>query len=112
VKEVRSLNLWLSLSRCGDQAPGLDIVPRRLDRVLETGTDGAMFDWSVSPAVVESVGTPVLRPELGPGDALLFDHLFLHRTAVDPSMTKERYAIESWFFAPSTYPEGQIPLVY
>ena len=29
--EVRSLNLWLSLSRCGDEAPGLDIVPRRLD---------------------------------------------------------------------------------
>ncbi len=27
---VRSLNLWLSLSRCGDVAPGLDIVPRRL----------------------------------------------------------------------------------
>ena len=24
---VRSLNLWLSLSRCGDEAPGLDIVP-------------------------------------------------------------------------------------
>jgi hypothetical protein len=28
---VRSLNLWLALSRCGDEAPGLDIVPRRLE---------------------------------------------------------------------------------
>ena len=27
--DVRALNLWLSLSRCGDEAPGLDIVPRR-----------------------------------------------------------------------------------
>jgi len=27
-------------------------------------------------------------------------------------MTSERHAIESWFFAPSTYPEGQIPLVF
>ena len=28
--DVRALNLWLSLSRCGDEAPGLDIVLRRL----------------------------------------------------------------------------------
>ena len=47
-----------------------------------------------------------------PGDALLFDHLFLHRTGVAPGMTRERYAIESWFFAPSSYPEGQIPIVF
>ena len=110
--DVRSLNVWVSLSHCGIDAPGLDIVPRRLDGVLETGTDGALFDWSVSPAVVEQVGTPVLRPELAPGDALLFDHLFLHRTGVSPGMTQERYAIESWFFAPSSYPEGQIPIVF
>ena len=30
--DVRALNLWLSLSRCGDEAPGLDIVPRRARR--------------------------------------------------------------------------------
>jgi hypothetical protein len=27
-------------------------------------------------------------------------------------MTRERYAIENWFFGPSSYPDGQIPLVY
>jgi hypothetical protein len=43
---------------------------------------------------------------------LLFDDLFLHRTAVDPAMTRDRYAIETWFFAPSAYPAGQIPLVF
>ena len=110
--DVDSVNLWLGLSRCGVDAPGLDIVPRRLDQILETGTKGAIFDWSVSAEVVERVGTPVLRPELGPGDALLFDHFFLHRTGVGPGMTRERHAIETWFFAPSTYPDGQIPLVY
>ena len=46
---VRSLNLWLALSPCGVDAPGLDIVPRRFDEILPTGTEGAMFDWSVSP---------------------------------------------------------------
>jgi hypothetical protein len=113
-RHVRTLNLWLALSPCGTDAPGLDIVPRRLDEVLPTGTEGALFDWSVSPALVDRVAGPgaILRPEFAPGDALLFDHLFLHRTGVDPGMTRERWAIETWFFAPSSYPEGQIPIAY
>ena len=32
--DVRALNVWLSLSHCGDVAPGLDIVPRRIDHVV------------------------------------------------------------------------------
>ena len=110
--EVCSANFWLCLSHCGVDAPGLDFVPRRLDELLETGTDGAIFDWSVSPAIVDRLDAPVIRPQLAPGDALLFDHMFLHRTGVSPGMTRERYAIETWFFAPSSYPEGQIPIVY
>jgi hypothetical protein len=114
-RHVRTLNLWLALSSCGTDAPGLDIVPWRFDEILPTGTDGALFDWSVSPALVEEVAggaDAILRPEFSPGDALLFDHLFLHRTGVSPGMTRQRWAIETWFFAPSTYPEGQIPLAY
>jgi Phytanoyl-CoA dioxygenase (PhyH) len=114
-RHIRSLNLWLALSPCGVDAPGLDIVPQRIDRILTTGTDGALFDWSVSHNVVlEAAGGPdaVLHPEFSPGDALLFDHLFVHRTGVTPGMTRERWAIETWFFAPSTYPDGQVPLAY
>jgi len=114
-RHVRTLNLWLALSPCGTDAPGLDIVPRRFDEILATGTDGALFDWSISPALVEdAAGGPsaILRPEFAPGDALLFDHLFLHRTGVTPGMTQQRWAMETWFFAPSAYPGGQIPLAY
>jgi Phytanoyl-CoA dioxygenase (PhyH) len=113
-RQARTLNLWLALSPCGTDAPGLDIVPRRFDHVLESGTDGAFFEWSVSPAVVERAadGIGVLRPEFAPGDALLFDHLFLHRTGVAAGMSRERWAIETWFFAPSNYPQGQIPIAY
>lgn len=111
-EDVRALNLWLALGHCGDDAPGLDLVPRRIDRVVPAGTDGAMFDWSVAPDVVtaEAGEAGVIRPRFGPGDALLFDHLFLHSTAVEPEMTNERHAMETWFFAPSAYPQGQIPL--
>ena len=112
-KGIRSVNLWLCLSPCGEDAPGLEIVPRRLDHIVETGTHGTFFDWSVGDAMVERVAgdTPVIGPLFGPGDALLFDELLLHRTSLPPKMTRDRYAIESWFFAPSSYPRQQEPLV-
>jgi hypothetical protein len=110
---VRSLNVWMALDHCGQDAPTMDVVPRRFDRVVPTGT-GTPFDWAVGPDEVTAAAgeAAILRPEFAPGDVLLFDHLFLHRTAAEPVMTAERHAIETWFFAPSTYPEGQIPLVF
>jgi hypothetical protein len=110
---IRTLNVWLALSPAGVDAPGLDILPRRLAGIVEPGTEGAIFPWAVAPEMVERAaeGTPVCRPVFAPGDALLFDELFLHRTACEPEMTRERYAIETWLFAPSVYPGKQIPLV-
>ena len=110
---IRSVDVWLSLSHCGKDAPGLDIVPRRLDHIVTTGTDGAHFDWSVGNAMAERVaeGT-ITRPVFEPGDALLFDHLLLHRTGLDRTMHRVRYAIEAWFAAPSSYPADQIPIAY
>jgi hypothetical protein len=111
---VRALNVWLSLSRCGDLAPGLDIVPRRLDHIVPTGTDDAIFDWSVAPKVATAAAgeTSIARPIFEPGDALLFDELFLHATAADPSMPNSRYAVESWFFGPSAFPADYVPVAF
>jgi hypothetical protein len=122
---IRSLNVWLTMSHCGDTAPGIDLVARRIDHVLETGTEGAYFQWSIGPPVAERAAAGhIVRPIFERGDALLFDHLLVHRTAVDPPMTNDRYAIEAWFLAPSTYGEmlsgagqtyasrDQIPLFY
>jgi len=110
--QVRSLNLWLSLSRCGDVAPGLDIVPRRLDHLVAAGTDDAMIEIQTATSkVMEAAGdTPILRPIFEPGDALFFDELFLHQTASDPSMPNPRYAIENWFFGASSFPEDYAPV--
>lgn len=111
--DIRAVNVWMALTDCGRDAPGLDLVGRRLDGVVETGTEGAAFDWAVGPGVVDRVadGT-VVRPLFNAGDVLLFDDLTLHRTALTPSMTRERHAIEMWFFAPSRYPDDQVPLAY
>jgi hypothetical protein len=109
--EVRSINLWLSLSRCGDLAPGLDIVPRRLDLVA-TQTDEAMLDYQVSQRTAETAAgdRPILRPIFEPGDALLFDDVFLHKTGSDPSMPNPRYAVECWFFAASGFNRLYAPI--
>ncbi len=112
-KGIRTCNVWIALSRCGDVAPGLDIVARRYDEIVETGTEGAVFPWAVSPQMVDATrgGAEIARPVFEPGDALLFDHYCLHRTAVDPAMTEDRYATETWCFAPSVYPDKTVPLV-
>ena len=90
----------------------MDVVPRRLDHIVPTGTEGAWFDWSVSPQVAEETAgdVGVLRPIFEPGDVLLFDELFLHSTAAEPTMKKSRWAIESWFFGSSGSPSQYSPL--
>jgi hypothetical protein len=110
--DVRALNVWLSLSHCGDDAPGMDVVPRRLDGILPTGTEGADFNWSVSERVAQEAAgeTGIVRPIFDPGDVLLFDDLFLHTTAAESSMRKSRWAIESWFFGASASPAKYSPL--
>ncbi len=104
--DVRALNVWLTLSHCGDDAPGMDLVPRRLDHIVETGTEGAVFDWVVSPAMAKQAAgdLEIIRPIFEAGDVMLFDELYLHATATTPEMTKIRYAIECWFFGPSAFP--------
>ena len=114
---IRALNVWLSLTQCGGDTdvPGLDIVPRRMEEVLATGTEGAIFNWSVGRGLVDPIlaETPPVRPQFEPGDALLFDDLLLHSTAIpEQKIGAERYAVESWFFAPSHYPGKEVPLVF
>lgn len=111
--DVRSLNMWIALSDCGRNAPTLQMLPRRLDSVLGSGGADAAFSWSMSTADVERLaganGTQWL--EFAAGDAIFFDHLNLHSTAIDENMTEERLAIEAWFFAPSVFPYDRIPIL-
>ena len=111
---IRSVNVWLALSRCGDVAPSMDVIPKRFDGMVETGTEGAVLDYQVAQAMAEQVAgdAGIVRPIFNPGDALLFDHLFLHQTGSDPAMPNPRYAIESWFFGPSAYPVEYAPIAF
>lgn len=109
---AKALNVWISLSRCGDVAPGMDLVPRRLDEIAATGTEGSPLDWTVADDVARDLAGDrgVVRPIFNAGDALLFDEMFLHTTAKEEAMPLPRYALETWFFGSSGYPPEYAPL--
>ena len=106
---LRTVNVWLALSDCGEgtDAPGLVLVPRRIDEVVEVGTEGAVLHNAVGPRLVERLaGTdaPIQRPRFRAGDALVFDEVFLHASGTEPGQTRDRLAIEAWFFVPADVP--------
>ena len=104
---VRGMGVWIALTDCGVDAPGLDVVPRRLDQLVDMGTEGTIFPWAVSPALVEErFPGEAIRPVFRPGDALIFDDLLLHRTTRDRTMPNHRYAVETWYYAPSAVPHA------
>lgn len=114
-ENIKSINLWVALNECGKgtNSPGMDLMPKRLNNVLPTGTEGACFDWSISHKYVEeNFDVKPERPYFGAGDAIFFDHLNLHVTSYSKEFTEKRYAIETWFFAQSCYPANQIAVVW
>jgi Phytanoyl-CoA dioxygenase (PhyH) len=110
--DARALNLWLSLSHCGDEAPGLDLVPRRLDEIVIEHDEMLYVDLTRERAAEAAAagGVEIVRPIFEPGDALFFDEMFLHQTGSDPSMPNPRFAIESWFFGAHGFPADYAPL--
>jgi len=124
--ETRALNVWVALSDCGVDAPGLEFVPRRIEDLLETGGEGSGVEGIEKPDIdgvtahqvligtrtAEDAGGEfgVVRPAFAAGDVMLFDDRFLHRTGAEPEMPNPRYAIESWFFGASGFPKDYTPL--
>lgn len=113
---IASLNIWVALSECGagTDSPGMDLVPKRLTHIIPPGQDGAKFEWSVSGATVarEFDEAPIARPHFAAGDVVLFDHFNLHATSSGAEFTRQRYAIETWFFASSRAAVNQRPVFW
>ncbi len=112
--DVRTVDVWISFTECGGDtpAPGLAVVPRRMEHLLPTGTGSALVANGIDEAEVVRVleGQKPATPHFRPGDALLFDGLFVHCTGTKPGLTEWREALETWFFTPSTFPATYVPL--
>jgi hypothetical protein len=96
---LEMLTCWITLTPCGVDAPGLEIVDQPIARLLAP--------HELTPdAVAARYGAPSFAcPTLNPGDALLLRGDTLHRTHVTPSMTRDRTSIELRFFKPQPLPE-------
>ncbi len=112
---MRAINVWIALSDCGGEAPapGLEILADNRREIYETGTHGAPFQWTVGQELVDRIteDCPARSPAFKAGDAIFFDHYNLHRTDFAMHHTANRYAIETWWFAGSTAPMKQQPVV-
>lgn len=109
-ENIRTLDVWIALSSCGKTAPSLEVLPRRVSRILPTG---ACFSWDLDDKEIEKEfpGFTTVLAQFEPGDAILFDQLCVHRSGHAAGMTLPRLAIECWLFAAESVPEGYTGLV-
>jgi hypothetical protein len=98
---LRTLNVWLTLSACGENAPGFEFLPQRMDSIIEP--DGG-FGFSDETLAGVADMSKIVSPIYEPGDAIFFDEYLVHRTQVRPDMLELRRFIESWMFAPAGHP--------
>jgi hypothetical protein len=109
-ESVRTLDVWIALSHCGKTAPSLEILPRRVPRVLPTG---AFFSWDLDEKEIAKAypGYSTVLAEFAPGDAILFDQLCVHRSGHAAGMTEPRFAVECWLFAADSLPSDYTGLI-
>lgn len=111
--EVRTMNIWIALSECGGSTPasGLEIIPHRFEGILEVDADNGRA--SLSTKLVEELKQQYssVLPHFLPGDAIMFDEKLVHRTATGEHLSENRYALESWFFAPSHTAPTYVPFM-
>ena len=109
---IRALNMWVAMSDCGEgtEAPGITLIPKRISEIVEYGTRGARLNWVVGGELVEELtqDVKIVSPRFNAGDALFFDHFSLHRSGHEIGQSKNRYALESWFYAKSGYAANSV----
>jgi len=89
---------WLTLTPCGVDAPGLELVTDRVDELLRPG--------QLSEAAVDRnhPATTRTQPTLAAGDALVFSGDVLHRTHITHAMTATRTSVELRCFPMTAIP--------
>jgi hypothetical protein len=96
---LQMFTCWITLTPCGDDAPGLEWVAQPTIHMLGPPE---LTDERVRRSFAAQA---IQRPTMKPGDALLLRGDTLHRTHVTPAMTRDRTSIELRFFPTQPLPE-------
>lgn len=102
------IDVWTSLSHCGRDAPGLELVPVGLQHLVTTmwpGQANAPIHPATADAEAERAGVRAVLPELAPGDVVFIDQFTVHGTSFRRRMREVRYSVEGWFISASAYPD-------
>jgi len=87
------LTIWMALTDCGVEAPGLQfyVRPGRCE-VLPLADN----QWSIAPDAIEDLAahSKLFTPVFKPGDCVIFDGYAPHRTHAIEGMTQERTSID------------------
>lgn len=112
-EDVRTMNVWVALCRCGGDSPasGLELMAHRFEEVF--ASDPGLGNAALSAEVMDELKQKYPReiPEFSPGDAIMFDEKFMHKTALSAALTETRYALECWYFAPSHSESTYVPFM-
>jgi hypothetical protein len=86
------ITIWLPLSPCGENAPGLEFITQPIDKPVHFSylNDSWLRSHFSSELFV--------RPIVTVGDAIVFLNQTLHRTYVNSEMKKDRLSVELRFF--------------
>jgi hypothetical protein len=94
------INAWTPLTRSGGDAPGLELVVARVRDLPDTVPANDQYDTlQISEATVRArfPEDSIIRPEMVPGDVLVFLGTTIHRTYVRPEMSEQRLSLELRF---------------
>jgi hypothetical protein len=89
---------WIALDPCGTEAPGLELVRRRLEGLLPPVE---LTDERIRRRFGQA---EFWQPAMEAGDALLLRGDILHRTHVTSAMTRNRTSLELRFFPATGLP--------
>lgn len=115
-KKAYAVNCWAAVTPCGENSPGLGIVPCRTEqRIGWSEKDGIAplnYGKDIPDSALEHLTKryPAVYPVLQPGDALIFDEMTMHCTAPRPWKQELQLVTISWFFRASGVPERFTPL--
>lgn len=110
-----AVNCWAAITPCGEDNPGLSVIPRRTEQRHGWQGDGlAPLDYGkrMPEGMLEELTRdyPIATPVFQPGDTILFDEMTIHTTAAKPWKLAKQIVAISWFFRASQFPAWGTPL--
>lgn len=99
------LNVWAPMTPAGGEHPGLELIPKRFAKLLPTMATPGDYDYlniDLDEAAPELDVSQAVRPELSPGDCILFLGDVAHRSYIPPASNQpgaQRLSVEMRFFA-------------